>query len=265
MNLSNFSTVEISDMQSHERAVNEAVEFFHHRYPLWRGHANIDWALRAHVFRPAPTGTGPYDEVSLIRLFMAQAESRYARCPPPGDRVGWLILAQHFGLPTRLLDWSASPLVALYFAVNDEALDTSADACLWALDPGLLNQRVAGTRRLLATEEKVVQESVDIAFEVSINDRQKRTAATQGQALGIGTREIDGRVFAQQGAFTIHSDAADLADLPGTVMPCLRGFRIPKASKAKIREMLSRFAIYRSSLFPDLGSLAADLRTRIIH
>jgi hypothetical protein len=60
-----------------------------------------------------------------------------AKTPDPDDYFGWLFLAQHYGLPTRLLDWSESPLVALYFAVTEGHEDH--DGCVWALWPGGLN------------------------------------------------------------------------------------------------------------------------------
>ena len=56
-------------------------------------------------------------ELRLLRKFRARAHLRHHTCPDYFDYFGWLSLMRHYGLPTRLLDWSESPLVAAYFAM----------------------------------------------------------------------------------------------------------------------------------------------------
>jgi FRG domain len=251
---------QIWNLQSLEAAIEEASRTFQGRYPLWRGHTNIDWSLRPEVFRPSRYAR-PYDELSLIRSFMALAESRYERCPTNEDHIGWLMLARHFGLPTRLLDWSGSPLVALYFATLPD-VDPNADGCIWAIEPGLMNLQMVGESRIMLLDQPRVRELVEIAFQLNSAARGERIARVAGQAFAIGTREIDLRVLVQQGAFTIHADGADLADLVQTSMQWRLAFRVHSTGKAALRELLIRLAIRRSSLFPDLGALAEELKSR---
>jgi hypothetical protein len=59
-----------------------------------------------------------------------------AVAPSEDDLAGWLSLMQHYRLPTRLLDWSFSPLIAAYFSVNDRFVEP-VDACIWALAPSM--------------------------------------------------------------------------------------------------------------------------------
>jgi FRG domain len=159
----NLSSIRITSLASLEKASNKAFSTFDHIQPLWRGHANISWKLQPEVFRGIPSRDTKYNEVSLIRHFMAQAESRRPSCPPLDDHLGWLILARHYGLPTRLLDWSMSPLVALYFAAQSDG--DSSDGCLWAVLPAGMNQQMIGQRRFLAPDEPQVVELANIAFE----------------------------------------------------------------------------------------------------
>ena len=76
----NFSEISIVDLSSFSRALDEALSLFGNRYPLWRGHGDQQWALRAEVWRLSGEGLR-YDELTLVRSFMNQAESRHERCP----------------------------------------------------------------------------------------------------------------------------------------------------------------------------------------
>jgi hypothetical protein len=143
---------------------------------VWRGHAQLDWLLQAEVFRRPGASFGRYSENSLIRYFMAYAEARHARCPAQHDLLGWLTLARHYGLPTRLLDWSTSPLVALFFAVSDDKESSGVDGGLWALHAGEMNRAMRdGSPRLLAPDI-LGQCPLSRIAPLDGNDRQGREA-----------------------------------------------------------------------------------------
>jgi len=102
---------------------------------LWfRGHARGErWKLVPRVHRDY----GRDSEQQLLRRFQKKAPSRYNNCPPVSDYPAWTSLAQHYGLPTRLLDWSGSPLVAAYFASLD--CEQNEAGAIWALKAWKMN------------------------------------------------------------------------------------------------------------------------------
>jgi hypothetical protein len=254
-----IATAPISNLATFERALDLTRQTFESILPYWRGHGNVDWSLTAEVFRtPSPGRQHP--EVTLIRNFMGRAESRGHRCPAYDDYVGWLMLARHFYLPTRLLDWSMSPLVALFFAVEHHE---EVDGVLWALHPARLNQSMIGEARVLILDDPPIQELVKLAFNQDPALHLAAAPRVKGKGLAVGAREIDPRVMVQHGAFTIHADATDLATRPTDKDAYLVSFRVERSAKASLRGLLQRFGITRSSLFPDLGSLALDLKNTI--
>jgi FRG domain len=261
-----LSSISIVDLKTLQDAIDDALREFQWMFPLWRGHANLSWKLQAEVFRPTGKGS-TYDEVTLLGYFMAQAESRYARCPSANDQIAWLMLARHYGLPTRLLDWSLSPVVALYFAAQIAPDDPQADGCLWALEPGRMNLHMEGRRSLQMASSPAVQPLVEIAFEQQMAIRDQKTAALRYRALAIGMREIDARIFARQGACRIHADKSDLAEFDykldnGIPWRWRRAFKIPASAKNDLRSHLQRLSVHKAALFPDLGSLAEELKSR---
>jgi len=117
------------------------VENEHIYFQWYRGHSSKAWDLIPKVQRDF-VGS----EEDLFRKeryytndFQSRASVFVSPALPINDYANWLTLMQHYGLPTRLLDWSRSCLVALYFAVFDKT-QSNNDGCVWILIPGKLNK-----------------------------------------------------------------------------------------------------------------------------
>jgi hypothetical protein len=132
--------IRVDDLSQIIGICKQIIGEFNSEQAFWRGHGDAEWLLRPHVFRGDPEypDVPKYDECALIGNFQVRAPTRsHTRTPEPDDYFGWLFLAQHYGLPTRLLDWTENPLVALYFAVLSQ--EEARDGCIWALWPRKLN------------------------------------------------------------------------------------------------------------------------------
>lgn len=211
----------------------------------WRGHAMASWTLVPAVFR---CDRGYNYERTANRRFVKSAASRYDNCPPMNNIAAWLILMQHYGLPTRLLDWSESPLVALYFAVET---NRPGDAVIYALNPVELNERQLGPRAILAPNESQMNPLFAPAFDVDKPEPDAKAGA-------VLVDETDPRMLAQLTALSIHTGPNPLDSLEGHETFLMR-FVVPGELRETLRMELWHHGVRRSTLFPDLANLAAEL------
>jgi hypothetical protein len=121
--------------------------------PWFRGQANAEWAPRPSLFRKGGK------EHDVTASFMQRA-GMYTNQRLPGSPAQWLSLMQHVGVPTRLLDWTESAAVALYFAVHPRE---DKDGAVWLLDPVELN-KLSGVTNLPASDMEPVKQSYMLAF-----------------------------------------------------------------------------------------------------
>ena len=213
---------------------------------IWfRGQADFIWPLLPGIARNEnPRGHEPNRSIH----FMNRAQTRHSKCPGRDDLAGWLFLMQHYGLHTRLLDWSEAPLVALFFAVE---AGTATDSAIFALDPHALNQSFDYGKHVLLPHHPVVARLLGPAFQTE--------DAIPGVAA-ILAAEIDYRMLLQRSAFTIHGDSTPLESHPDAGGFLIK-LKIPRHAKPLIKQQLHVLGIDRAHLFPDLANLARYLNS----
>lgn len=194
-------------------------------------------------------------EPHLIRNFR-----KYAHREEPGPAMwDWLALGQHHGLPTRLLDWTFSPLVALHFATSswpeDEALLLAVDCeGVHKLLPDRLRAVLDEEGALVFSTEMLAQAAPDLDSFGGLADDQPFLAFFEPPAL-------DERIVNQSSVLSAMSDAARQLDQWLDDHPDLWwAWRIPAGVKAEARERLDQANITEKVLFPGLDGLAAWLR-----
>ena len=217
---------------------------------LFRGQADAQWPLSPSVHR----GYTPQQERYLTNEFRVRARSRYLSCPMSDDYPGWLALMQHYGLPTRLLDWTYSPLVAAFFALHPDyvppACGSNRDACIWALDARKLNESQGFEPLIFPLDASSYEPLIVPAF------KNRKELNSVGVAMAI---EHDPRIQLQQGAFTIHSCRTPIDAMDGAGQ-WLRKLVISNAAIPVLFEELTLLGIRKYSLFPDLSALTSELR-----
>ncbi|TYB61813.1 FRG domain-containing protein [Nonomuraea sp. PA05] len=194
-------------------------------------------------------------ESHLIRNFR-----KYAHRQAPGPTVwDWLALGQHHGLPTRLLDWTFSPLVALHFATaswpQDDGVLLSIDcAAVHQLLPQPLSELLAAEGALLFTTEMLAKVAADLpCFDELGGDRPFLTF--------FEPPSLDERVVNQSSVLSVLSDPRfQLEQWLEEHSGAARAWLIPSEVKAEIRQRLDQANITERVLLPGLDGLADWLR-----
>jgi len=239
--------MEINEVGDLIRACQELqFERFRTSTPWFRGNAKgQSWRLVPSVFR-----LNNYDESAMARQFRLRAPSRREGCPAEEDLPSWLCLMRHYGLPTRLLDWTESILIAAFFAVCEDDREVPKEpAAIWALNPFKLNEVLNQTNAILLFSGNGARALAKPAF-------------CKGQfvdtCFAIQPAEIDARMMLQQSMFTIHGSPHPLDELPRSQEFVAR-LEIPIQCRATVAYQLRMLGVTRSKVFPELDQLARDL------
>jgi hypothetical protein len=233
-------------------------ELRRHRSPFaFRGLADVRHDLSNSLTRLA---RGRSDiaklELSMLRNFRKYAAQQMSARV---DSIWhWLAVAQHHGLPTRLVDWTFSPLVALHFATEHPA-HYDVDGAVWCVDFVRANQRLPRRLRAILEDEGSDTFTAEMLSPFATL-RGFDALSRESCLLFLEPPALDARILNQAALFSLMpSPAASLDEWLAAHPELSRRVVLPAELKWEIRDKLDQANITERTLFPGLDGLSRSL------
>ncbi len=207
---------------------HEHVQAYDPNFTIYRGVSKVGYELITTLGRVNLKENDSFRAVEKRTLKIFKERATPFLTSIPANDWEWLALAQHHGLPTRLLDWTRNPLVALYFSViSDNSNEPSAVY--------VLHQKN--------------QQAVDV-------ETNKNPLKMVGDPMRYIPNHVTQRIITQNGLFTFHpnnpEDPFSTENIDKIIIP---------AERRKIfKQELYRYGIHEASMFPGLDGLANHIK-----
>lgn len=161
------------------------IENLSSEFCLSRGQSN-NHKLLPSAYRLDNKGNKRYEPKSIhtfLEEFKNRATHYFKDSYKLENEIEWIAHAQHFGIPTKLLDFSYSPMISLFFAV-EKSFDRKddSDSAIWFLNPYKLNEKVTENKKIFNIPSSELPSGID-------------------DPVVIKTRSINNRINSQQGVF----------------------------------------------------------------
>jgi hypothetical protein len=255
-----FSEKTIGDLNEYLDAV-QAIGSESPTGTLWyRGTRDASYSLLPRLYRSDGTAA---DLLVAEQEMLAQFRSRSR--PLLSHQLGsaweFLFVMQHYGVPTRLLDWSENALLALYFALSGaSAKDFTSDAAVWVLDPAIWNVHTFPGM----TSPGGALHADDDSLHNYAPERELDNMALNAAAMYALYNNP--RITAQRGVFTVFGreklSMEQLLENNGELpKKTLTRLLLPASSLADMNTQVRTLGFRESMIYPDLEGLAKEIRT----
>ncbi len=263
--------VEAIDAQLEASRLRNPGVTFHQNW--YRGVSSVDHALEPTLFRV--NRNAPIDHLNAESAMMQEFD-RHAilRDGPKGDadkreKILKLFEMQHYGVPTRLLDWTTNPFVGLYFALSSSKPFVKNPA-VWVCDPWAWNRRILEDRTWddggpAHVNDYAVEKYHPLGSrydQTDVNKMEMRPVAV----VGIYNSE---RMRAQRGVFTLFgkniTTMEKVYDLDAQLADSLFRIEIDKDEAKPMFEKLIQLGYTDSVAYPDFQGVALEIRRKFGH
>lgn len=232
---------------------------------LYRGLSNSNYKLVTSLSRICKSEQGKAENALLNNFYKYAAKETNSMAQSEWSRM---VIGQHYGLPTRLMDWSYSPLVGLHFATSGIDLDSlgKADSALWKIDIEELNQLLPSKYKNALYQNHAHLFTVSMLEKLEIDLAAYDKDMKNTSLLLLEPLSIDQRIINQYSFFLA---------IPSGI-PNVENFLDEKTSNSvkyiihanlcwQIRDFLDHLNISERMIYPELGGIAQWLKRRYYH
>ncbi|CAM4488606.1 FRG domain-containing protein [Paenibacillus tarimensis] len=250
--------IEIRTVTSIAEYLTHISEYNNNRRQIWyRGQASSD-----DTYKLLP---GIYREPYSLECELDFYHSFKARAIPfidfsPSSNWDWQFLMQHYGLPTRFLDWTEDALIAIAFAVLfRKEHHQNHDAVVWCLDPYELNSafNLNGVSIIPNVEMEYISSNFDI---------ESRPLTNTPHPIAVIGSLNNNRIIAQKGVFTLFPKSSNPSAMEQIANShnFLLKIIIKEENITSISTDLRNIGISESTLYPSLESVANQIKRQFV-
>lgn len=257
-------TVEINDLEAvygliTEQTYDGKIERYRSNF-LYRGLPNEAYTLKTSLQRNCKQKQ-QYVERAILRNF-----TKYAAIEEPQLKESiWrqMTIGQHHGLPTRLLDWTYSPMIGLHFATSGEGMEEMDrhNCVLWKIDIEEFNRLLPMIYRKKLGEENAYLFTIEMLSEV-VNNLESYDSDMGGDSMVLlEPPSIDGRIVNQYAYFSVvPSGVKDIEGFLGEKTENSVKYVIHSSLRWRIRDMLDQMNINERIVYPGLDGITAWIK-----
>jgi hypothetical protein len=235
------------------------------KHLFFRGNNKISYELIPSVFRDH------FSEKDVLLDFRQYAPEHNIKYDFVYECDKVLGDIQHFGLPTRLLDWTISPLVALYFACTPATDGKEEDCRIFILNPWEYNKAIIGDYSIAEVHQVHILGRSLLAYHWKFKEivayLEKKfitvplTPENIEKPIAFVSPYTNKRKVTQRGCFTIHGTDVGSLDKWDEAKNAICYLTVPKEVKAPILEELNLLYVNQYSIFPDFDGMSTMIET----